>query len=145
MYKHILVATDGSEIADNAVDQAIALAKDLGARLTAVTVTEPYEAIAFAETLSVIDPSDYKKQCDEHARAILSGVVTRAKAAGITCETVHKDNHRPYAGVIEAAEKSGVDLIMVGSHGRRGFEALLLGSQAVKLLTHTNISTLVVR
>jgi nucleotide-binding universal stress UspA family protein len=71
--------------------------------------------------------------------------VTRAKAAGITCETVHKDNHRPYAGVIEAAEKSGVDLIMVGSHGRRGFEALLLGSQAVKLLTHTNIPTLVVR
>ena len=145
MYKHIVVATDGSKIASNAVTQAVALSKAVGAKLTAVMVTEPYEAVAFTETMSVIDPSVYKKHCDEHAKEVLAGVVDIAKAAGVTCDAVHQDNHWPYAGIIAAAENSGADLIVVGSHGRRGFEALLLGSQAVKLLTHTKIPTLVVR
>jgi nucleotide-binding universal stress UspA family protein len=145
MYRKIVVATDGSEIAGKAVDQAIALAKELGAKLTAVTVTEPYEAIAFAETIGLIDPSEYKKQCDEHANNVLSEVVAKAKISSIVPETIHQDEHWHYAGVIAAAENSGADLIIVGSHGRRGVEALLLGSQAVKLLTHTKIPTLVVR
>jgi len=145
MYKHIMVATDGSQIASNAVDHAIALAKAIGAKLTAVLVTEPYEAVAFTETLSVIDPSEYKKKCAQHANDVLSEVVRSAKAAGIACESIHQDNHWPYAGVIDAAEKAGADLIVIGSHGGRGFEALLLGSQAVKLLTHSKIPALVVR
>jgi nucleotide-binding universal stress UspA family protein len=145
MYKHIMVATDGSEIAGNAVDQAVALAKALGAQLSSVMVTEPYEAVAFTDTLSVVNPSDYKKQCDAHANDLLSGVAAKAKAAGLVCATVHQDNHWPYAGIIEAADNSGADLIVVGSHGRRGIEALLIGSQAAKLLTHTKIPTLIVR
>lgn len=145
MYKHIMVATDGSEIATNAVDQAIALAKGLGAQLSAVMVTEPYEAVAFTETLGVVNSSEYKEKCDAHADKLLSDVTAKAKVAGVECNTIHQDNHWPYAGIIEAAEKSGADLIVVGSHGRRGVEAILVGSQAVKLLTHTKIPTLVVR
>lgn len=145
MYKNILVATDGSTIADSAVEHAVELAKRLGAKLTAVTVTEPFEAVAFTETLNVINPADYKRQCDEHAERLLGKVVKSAEAAGLSCELMHQDNHWPYAGIIDAAEKSGADFIVVGSHGRRGLEGLLLGSQAMKLLTHTKIPTLVVR
>ena len=58
---------------------------------------------------------------------------------------IYEQNRWPYEGIIEIAVKVGADLIVVGSHGRRGIEGLLLGSQAVKLLTHTKVPALVVR
>ena len=145
MYKKILVATDGSEIAQKAEQHAIELAKVHDATLIAVTVSEPYEAVAFTETMAVINRDDYSKQCASHADDVLSKVVQGARGAGIACETMHQDSHWPYAGIIEAAEKTGADLIVLGSHGRRGLEGLLLGSQAMKLLTHTKVPTLVIR
>ncbi len=145
MYESIIVATDGSEIADKAVQHAIALAKDLDANLTAVTVTEPFESVAFTENMTVINPADYKRQCDEYANSILAKVTKSAAANGTACETIHQDNHWPYAGVIDAAEKSHADLIVMGSHGRCGLERLLPGSQAAKLLAHTKTATLVMR
>jgi nucleotide-binding universal stress UspA family protein len=145
MYKHILIATDGFEIANKAMAHGIELAKSLGAQLTAVTVTEPYEAVVVVETMVLILPADYKKQCVESAAKILSVVTSAAEAAGIECDALHQQNRWPYEGVIEAAEKVGADLIVLGSHGRRGRAGLLLGSQAIKLLTHTKVPTLVVR
>ena len=145
MYNKIIVATDGSEVAVRAVEHAVALAKGLGAELAAVTVTEPYENVAFTENMTVINPSDYNQSCKEHAAKILSKVVESASANGVSPTTFHRDNHWPYDGIIKAAEEFGADLIVMGSHGRRGLEGLLLGSQATKLLTHTNIPTLVVR
>lgn len=144
MYKNIVVAVDGSTIADNAAEHAIALAKEHKAKLTAVTVTEPYEAVALTAT-AMVDPSEYRKRCAEHATEIFSIVIKNAVASGVACETVHQDSHWPYAGIIEAAERANADLIVIGSHGRRGLEALLLGSQAAKLLTHTKLPTLVIR
>ncbi len=145
MYKNILTATDGSEIAVKATEQAIALAKALGAELTAVVVTEPYEAIAFTSTMNVIDPSAYRERTKAHAENVLATVKTSSEAKGVTCHTVHKDNHYPYDGIIQAADDIGADLIVVGSHGRSGLERLLVGSEATKVLTHTKIPTLVVR
>lgn len=145
MYKHILIATDGSEIANKAVAQGIELAKRIGAKLSAVSVTEPYEAVVIAETAAMILPSDYNKQCEAGAQKILNDVSAAAEAAGIKCNVQHQSNRWPYNGIIEAAEEVGADLIVMGSHGRRGVEGLLLGSQATKLLTHTKIPALVVR
>lgn len=145
MYSNILVATDGSDIADKAVEHAVTLAKSLSAKLTAVTVTEPFEAVAFTDNMAVINPSDYQARCEAHAQEILTKAVQHAKAAGLECGMLHQDSHWPYAGVIDAAEKTNADLIVIGSHGRRGLEGLLLGSQAVKLLTHSKTPTLVVR
>jgi nucleotide-binding universal stress UspA family protein len=93
----------------------------------------------------LILPDNYKKQCEESAAQILSVVTSTAETAGIKCNVIHEQNRWPYEGIIEAAEKVGADLIVVGSHGRRGIEGLLLGSQAIKLLTHTKIPALVVR
>ena len=90
-------------------------------------------------------PADYSEQCEKSAAQILSVVTSAAEAAGIKCNVIHEQNRWPYEGIIEAAKKVGADLIVVGSHGRRGIEALLLGSEATKLLTHTKIPALVVR
>jgi nucleotide-binding universal stress UspA family protein len=140
MYKHILIATDGSEIANKAMPHAIELAKALGAKLSAVTVAEPYDAVVAAES-----HGDYNERSAESAAEILSVVTSTAGAAGIECDVIHEQNRLPYEGVIEAAEKVGADLIVVGSHGRRGIEGLLIGSQTTKLLTHSKIPALVVR
>ena len=140
MYKHILIATDGSAIADRAIPHAIELAKALRAKLSAVTVVEPYDAVVESES-----HGDYNERSAENAAEILSVVSSATQAAGIECDALHQHNRLAYAGIIEAAEKIGADLIIVGSHGRRGIEGLLIGSQATKLLTHTNIPVLVVR
>lgn len=145
MYKHILIATDGSEIAGKAISHGIELAKALGAKLSAVTVTEPLETIVEVETMGMIRASDYDKQCEVSANKILSSVTSAAQAAGIECNVSHEQNRWPYEGIIAAAEKVDADLIVIGSHGRRGIEGLLIGSQANKLLTHTKIPALVVR
>jgi len=145
MYKKIIVATDGSEIAQKATKQAIGLAKSLKAEVTAVLVTEPYEAVAFTIAEDVVDPKTYNERTRAYADDVLSLVKNAADAEHVACKTVHKDSHYPYDGIIKAAEECQADLIVVGSHGRRGLEGLLLGSQATKVLTHTNIPTLVVR
>ena len=140
MYTHILIATDGSEIAGKALPHAIELAKALGAKLSAVTITEPYDAVVAAEF-----HFDFNERSAENAAEILSAVTSATEAAGIECDAIHEQNRLPYAGIIEAAEKVSADLIVVGSHRRRGIEGLLIGSQAAKLLTHTKIPALVVR
>lgn len=145
MYKKIIVATDGSDIAQKATEQAVQLAKALKAELAAVLVTEPYQAVAFTIADDVVDPSTYNQRTRAHAESVLSQVKKAADAEGITCQTIHQDSHWPYDGIIKAANGYGADLIVVGSHGRRGLEGLLLGSQAMKVLTHTSIPTLVVR
>ena len=145
MYKHILIATDGSEIGSKAISHGIELAKTLGAKLSAVTVTEPYEAVVVPQARGLVLPADYKQECEESARKILSVVSSAAEAAGMECDVIHEQNRWPYEGIIAAAEKVDADLIVLGSHGRRGIEGLLMGSQATKLLTHTKIPALVVR
>lgn len=145
MYKNIVVAIDGSDVSTKAFEHALELAQFAKAKLTAVTVTEPFEALAFAGEASVYAPSDYEKLTQEQAAGIFAKATETAKARGVDFTTVHRHNRFPYDGIIETAKDVGADLIIVGSHGRRGIEGLLLGSQAVKLLTHTQIPALVVR
>lgn len=145
MYHHVLLATDGSEIASRAVTQGLALAKAVGAQVSAVMVTEPYESIVTGTTMGMLSPGNYQEQTEAFASETLKKVNDKAHYIGMTCETFHKSNRWPYEGIIATAEQVGADLIVVGSHGRRGIEGLLLGSQTVKLLTHTKIPTLVIR
>jgi len=140
MYKHILIATDGSDIANKAIPHAIAQARAFGAKLSAVTISEPYDAVIAAES-----HGDYNERSAENAAEILSFVTATAEGAGIECDAIHEQSRVPYEGIIAAAKNVDADLIVVGSHGRRGVEGLLLGSQASKLLTHSKTATLVVR
>jgi nucleotide-binding universal stress UspA family protein len=104
-----------------------------------------YPIIALRFLPKSVSHGDYNERSAENAAEILSAVSSATQAAGIECDVIHEQNRWPYEGEIEVAEKVGADLIIVGSHGRRGIEGLLIGSQTTKLLTHTKIPALVVR
>lgn len=145
MYKHILIATDGSDLAAKAVATGLGLARDLKAKVTAVTATEPWTAMVSAEGMAFSFPIDeYEKAAADNAARILSKVREDAAKAGVACETVHV-NDFPSGAIMETAKSKGCDLIVMSSHGRRGLARVLLGSQAVQVLTHSSIPVLICR
>ena len=144
MYKNLLIATDGSELAQKAVQQGLALAKALGANATAVTVTEHWAALVSGDGM-VFPVDDYEKGCAANADKILAGVSGVARTIGIACETVHVKDQFPSDGIIDCARKLGSDLIVMASHGRRGVSRLLMGSQANSVVTHSVVPVLICR
>lgn len=145
MYKHLLIATDGSELSLKAAAQGIELAKSVGARLTAVAVTAPWRTIAVGEVAAAIPADAYEKQAAQGAAEMLAKVQKLATSSGLDCAGVHASHVHPWEAILEAAKGKGVDLIVMGSHGRRGIAGLLLGSETVKVLTHSKIPVLVFR
>ncbi len=148
MFKHILVCTDGGKLSDKAVDAAIRLAKDLGARLTGFHVTQDYPINPFPEyaiVASSLSPQQWKADQEKHAQRILARVEIKANKAGVDCGTRSGSDIDPYKAIIAAAKNSRCDLIVMASHGRRGIQGLILGSETNKVLTHSKVPVLVYR
>jgi nucleotide-binding universal stress UspA family protein len=145
MYKHILIATDGSDLAGKAVTAGLELAKQLKAKVTAITATEPWYAMVTGDAAAFAFPvEEYEKSGAENAARILSAVSAAAKKQDVPCETVHV-NDFPAEAIIETAKTKGCDLIVMSSHGRRGLARVLLGSQAMRVLTLSTVPVLVCR
>ncbi len=130
MFRHIMIATDGSELAGKAVTQGLELAQRLGAKVSAVTVTEPWTAYVGGDMGLAFPVDDYDKGCADSAGKILADVSAQAAKAGLACNVVHVKERQPAEGIVEAAQARGADLIIMASHGRRGVARLLLGSQS---------------
>jgi nucleotide-binding universal stress UspA family protein len=148
VYKHILIATDGTELAAKAVTQGLALAKALGAKATAVTVSEPWNFVlaALAERQHRPEPlAEYERCTDAAAERIFWVVHQLARPLHQACATLHIKDRYPADGILEAAEARGCDLIVMGSNGRRGFAKVLLGSQTSRVLALSSTSVLVCR
>lgn len=145
MYRNILIATDGSIVGQKAVEHGLELAKALNAKTTAVTVTEMWSALEMTGYNALIKIEKYEAAATEAASKILANVSQAAKKAGVECETVHVPDRAPADGIVDTAEKNGCELIVMGSHGRRGLTRLLLGSQAHSVVTHAKIPVLVCR
>ena len=145
MYSNILIPTDGSELAGKAVQHGIALAKRIGAGATVLTVSPPFHVVTADAQMLEDTPAQYQARMREQTRKILGAVALTAEAAGIACETIHVEHEHPYQAIIDTAETKGCDLIVMASHGRRGVAALVLGSETVKVLTHSKIPVLVHR
>jgi nucleotide-binding universal stress UspA family protein len=145
MYKNILIPTDGSELAGKAVEHGIQLAKETGAQVTAVTVSEPFHLLAVAPRQIEYTRGEYKKHADAVAEKALGAVSAAAERAGVACETLHIEHEHVYQAIIDAAASKGCDLIVMASHGRHGVSAIVLGSETVKVLTHSTIPVLVYR
>jgi nucleotide-binding universal stress UspA family protein len=143
MYKNILIATDGSPLATHAAKQGIALAKAVGAKVTAVNVTEPFHW--FAPNLPADAQPAYVQGMQQVAARALGVVADAAKSAGVSCEMAHIEAEHPYEAIIETATSKHCDLIVMASHGRSGVSAVILGSQTLKVLTHSKIPVLVYR
>jgi nucleotide-binding universal stress UspA family protein len=145
MFKHILVATDGLPLSEIMVCSAVQLAKSLSARVTAITVSVPFHVFT-ARYVMVADTEDaYNEDCDRRARQCLEVVRKAAESAGACFEGIHVFHEHPYVAIIEAADKKGCDAICMASHGQKGTIALVVGSETMKVLTHSKIPVVVWR
>jgi nucleotide-binding universal stress UspA family protein len=150
MYGNILLPIDGSQLSLGAARRGIELARALRAKVTAIMVTTPW-ATQFAREPAVVVPgvvvpqTEYDLRAEQAACSCLRVVTDEAKSAGVPSKALHVLHRDPYAAIIDAAGKEGCDLIVMASHGRRGLSALLLGSETVKVLTHSEIPVLVYR
>lgn len=145
MFKHILIATDGSELAARASAQGFELAKVLNANVTVVTVTKSWAAAVPTEVVLALPPAEYDRAAVNRAAQVLSAVTETAKKMHLTCTTVHVKDQFPAEGILAAAKDNGCDLIVMASHGRRGLAKLLLGSEAMKVVTLSTVPVLICR
>ena len=146
MYRHILIPTDGSELAEHAVTNGLSLAKALGAKVTVIIVEEPFNLSSISETQAqhALEKLDkHTEQIKKHAASVLNRVADEAKQAGVPCDTIQVENAQPYQAIIATARDRGCDLIVMASHGRSGLSAVVLGSVTNKVLTHTKTPVLV--
>jgi nucleotide-binding universal stress UspA family protein len=145
MYANILLSTDGSDVARKSVKHGIGLAKALNAKVTVITVTEPlpvHYGGLWAPSQQEFDSFD--AACKEHAGKVLDEARVMAEQIGISVELLHVRNAHPATTIIETAYSRGCDLIVMGSHGRRGIGKLFLGSQTSEVLADGNVPVLVV-
>ncbi len=147
IYKNILVSTDGSRLSAKAVTHAIALARALGAKLTAFYASPDYPLPAYADGVMYgpVPPEEYAALCKKEADGILAAVGVKAKAAGVRFAPAQAIAASPWEAILAAAKKQKCDAIVMASHGRRGVSALLLGSETQKVLTHSKLPVIVVR
>jgi nucleotide-binding universal stress UspA family protein len=145
MYKHILIPTDGSELSQKAIDHGAKLAKTLNAKITMLTVSEPFHIFALDPTMVTVTPAEYKRRIADVTAQYLKTAKDIAAAAGVTCDGVHVEHEQPYRAIVDTASKMGCDAIVMASHGRRGISAMVLGSETVKVLTHSSTPVVVVR
>lgn len=143
MYGHILIATDGSELAGKAVEQGLEIAKALAAKVTVVTVTEPWAAIAPGEIGMAFPVDDYERGCADHAATILAEAAEHARSKSVACNVLHVKDRYPADGILEAAASGQCDLIVMSSHGRRGVARLLIGSQANRVVIQSAVPVLI--
>lgn len=147
MYKHILIATDGSELASRGLEHGLRLATATGARATIITVTEPWQSVdaghVWGGAASLLD--EYRAHAREAATKILDAAGKRASELGVEHEPLYVPDAYPGDAILRTAEERGAELIVMASHGRRGLDRLLLGSQANAVITHSKIPVLVVR
>lgn len=148
MYERILIATDGSKFANAALVHGIELARNLGSAVAIVTVTETWSAFQMAENIQkgkARPIEEFDTSSKEAAQKILDEARTVADTAGVNCDVIHVSNNFPAPGIINAAEKENCDLIIMASHGRRGLDRMLLGSQTSEVLEKSKIPVLVIR
>jgi nucleotide-binding universal stress UspA family protein len=144
MFSKILIPTDGSELSAKAIQGAVEIAKKIGARVVGMTVIEPYSYSSMSE----YRPESFEvfeTRTETIAKERLKQVESIAKAAEVEFETVVSKSFSPYEAIIEVATENGCDAIFMASHGRRGVNAILLGSETQKVLTHSNIPVMVYR
>ncbi len=147
MYRHILIAIDGSVSSQTVIEHAVALAKTLGARITGVHAVPDFLPPLDSAFQSYAYPSreEYLRLANIEAEGVLAHVSRACHAAGVECELAHAVDSRPHQLILATALERSCDLICMGSHGRSTLGALFLGSQAQKVLAHGKLPVLVVR
>jgi nucleotide-binding universal stress UspA family protein len=150
MYKHVLIPTDGSELADKAVDEGLRFAKWANATVTCLFVNPHFHTRTeggegFREAADKVMERLHEDDLRKHAQEVLDPVAKQSAASGVKCETLSVVSDRPADAIVDTAKQRGCDLIIMASHGRSGVKALVLGSETMNVLTNSKIPVLVLR
>ena len=149
MYKKILVPTDGTKLSISAVAEAAKLARQFGSKLVLFFAASHPHLSPVGEGLSAPGRSEERahavKAMQAEAETILASAATSVNLEGVTVERQFTVSDRPYEAIIEAAKMFQCEVIVMGSHGRSGVSAVLLGNVTNKVLAHSTIPVLVVK
>ena len=148
MFKKILIPTDGSPLSAQAANKGVCFAREIGAEVVALYVTQPFAATVGFDGMAAayaITDEDYDKTAAEQANKYVKSVLDRAETAGVTATGKVVSNFNVADGLVQAAEDYDCDLIFIGSHGRSGLSRLLLGSVTAKVLNLSPCAVLVYR
>ncbi|MEO8626481.1 MAG: universal stress protein [Betaproteobacteria bacterium] len=145
MFKHLLLPTDGSQLSEAAIQKGIQFAQSIGARVTGFFAIPEFRVFTYRTEMLEDTREEFAKNSRAEAEAYLAVIEKAAKQAGVTCDTASATSDQPYQAIIKTAEEKGCDLIMMASHGRRGVQGLLVGSETQKVLTHSRTPVLVYR
>jgi nucleotide-binding universal stress UspA family protein len=145
MFRSIVVGTDGSDTATQAVRQAIELARSVGARIELVSAYEPVSDARLREE-SIVVPEDLQWMINprEDVEATLEAAAGEIRAAGVEVEVFARQGD-PADAILDVAEERGSDLIVVGNKGMTGAKRFLLGSVPNKVSHHAPCSVLIIR
>jgi nucleotide-binding universal stress UspA family protein len=144
MFKNVLIATDGSELAEKAVQQGLAVAAVMKAKVTVVRAT-PVPRMYVAEGIVMTPPVEVHEQVSKVVADQFTRIKQEAGASGVQCETVHVENDAAWQAILDTAKDKRCDLIVMASHGRTGFSAAFLGSETHKVLAQSTVPVLVCR
>jgi len=145
MFQHLLVPTDGSALSRGTAQQAVRFAKSIDAKITAFHAMPELRLLANHPGLTPETRNSFVEQARTHADELLAFVKQTAQAEGVACQTVMVSSDHPHEAILRAALDRDCDLIFMASHGRRGIEGLLVGSETQKVMTHSKIPVLVWR
>lgn len=146
MFKHILLATDGSEASAHAAALAVDLARTHDARLTALYVVDPYPYLGIGET-NPLGFQAYMSAAHDHAAQAHARVAALCTNNGkpVQLDLQLAEDVTVTEGILKMAAAEGADLIVIGSHGRGGLMRVVLGSVAGKVVAQSALPVLVVR
>lgn len=148
MYKHIMLPIEGDALSVKAVTECFSLAKSMGAKVTVLHVVPHANMhVPVGFTSDIVENLKKQREAEgiRNGQKMLSEVEANAKTAGVECDNIVVVGDSPYEEIVDNAEKNDCDLIMMASHARRGLDAMLFGSETVRVLKHTKIPVLVVR
>jgi nucleotide-binding universal stress UspA family protein len=145
MFKHILLPTDGSRLSERAVFQGIELARQHGARVTAIHAMPEFHLLSYRAAALDETRDHFAQDAQLHAQRYLDFVRRTADEAKVECATVAELSDHPHEAICQAARRLNCDLILMASHGRRGLASLLLGSETQRVLAHSEVPVLVWR
>jgi len=143
MFKHLLVPTDGSELSVRAAKTAIELAATCHARIHALHVVPPFHTVSYMAEMLAATELSYTQESISRAERYLADVRDLAATAGVACDTSYVLDDHPHQVIAQTASDKHCDLIVMGSHGWRGLNRLLLGSETQKVLLKANVPVLV--
>lgn len=144
MYKNILVPVDGSATANQAIENAAAIAHAFQGSIALVYVIDPY-AFTGVGTDFAYGQAEYLAAATAEGHGAIAAARGIFESRGIPVTTSVVEGHAVYKGILETAANINADLIVMGSHGRKGLEKLVLGSVAAQVLSHARLPVLIVR